>query len=117
MRPVSLAFALALAAAAPALAAPARIPAAQSAAHVGQTVTVVGVLSGVHVTGGGSVLWNVGGAYPGNPITIFIPLRVSGIPDGHALIGKTLAITGTITRYHDKPEIVIKDKAQVAVAR
>jgi DNA/RNA endonuclease YhcR with UshA esterase domain len=119
MRAAALAFVAALACA-PALAddaAPVRIQASEAAAHIGETITVVGVLTNVHQTGGKSVLWDIGAKYPDNPVTVYISKHdTDTIPDVTPLIGKTLAITGLIKTYQGKPEIAVTDPKQVAVA-
>lgn len=118
MRLAALAVLFALTAA-PTLAddAPARVPVANAAQHIGETVTVVGVLTNVHKTGGKHVLWDIGGTYPDNPLTVFVSKTdTDTVPDVTPLIGKTLAITGKITTYQGRPEIKVMDAKQVAVA-
>jgi len=121
MRFVAFVLASALAAAIPAFAddtAPVRIQASEAAQHVGQTVTVIGVLTNVHMTPTKNVLWDIGGQYPDNPFTVFVPHRDGGqVPDVSALVGKTIAVTGLIKTYHDKPEIEVTDPRQVGVAQ
>ena len=109
---------LAALAAAPAMAA-GTIPLADVAKHVGETGTVVGVLSNVHKPDSGKLIqWEFGGAYPNNLLTAVIFKHDMGkFPDMTPMIGKTLAITGKIEMYHDKPEIVLKDITQVQVAQ
>jgi DNA/RNA endonuclease YhcR with UshA esterase domain len=97
---------------------PVKIQASQAAAHVGETVTVVGVLTNVHKTGGKNVLWDIGAKYPDNPMTVYVSKHdTDTIPDVTPLIGKTLAITGLIKLYQNKPEIAVTDVKQVAVAQ
>jgi hypothetical protein len=119
MRAAALAFVAALACA-PALAddaAPVRIQASEAAAHIGETVTAVGVLADVHKTSGKAILWDIGAKYPDNALTVYIGKRdTAAIPDVTPLIGKTLAITGPIKTYQGKPEIAVTNPKQVAVA-
>jgi hypothetical protein len=121
MRLVAFAFALSIAAAAPAFAddvAPIKIQASEAAAHVGQNVTVVGVLTNVHKTNGKAVLWDIGGAYPDNPFTVYVAKQnTDTVPDVTPLVGKTLAVTGLLKTYHGKPEIEVTDTKQVAVGQ
>ena len=112
---LTLIFALATA---PAIAAD-MIPAADAGKHVGETGTVVGVLSNVHLANSGKLIQlEIGGAYPNNPLSAVIFKSDMGkFPDMTAMVGKTLAITGRIEMYREKPEIVLKDISQVQVAR
>jgi DNA/RNA endonuclease YhcR with UshA esterase domain len=120
MRIGAFAFAFAVAVAVPAFAddaVPVKIQASEAAAHIGETVTVVGVLTNVHKTPGKSILWDIGAKYPDNPMTVYVGKRdTDTIPDVTPLIGKTLAITGLLKTYQGKPEIAVTDVKQVAVA-
>jgi hypothetical protein len=117
MRVSVLALTLALLTAVPAAAG--SIPASEAAQHVGETATVVGVLSGYHYSGvKRPTFWNIDGAYPNNLFTVVIPAsHVREFPNAKPLIGRTLAITGTIELYNGKPQIVLTDINQVQVAR
>ena len=120
MRLSPVVFAIVLAAAAPAFAddaAPVKIQASEAAAHIGETVTVVGKLVDVHRTSGKAILWDIDAKYPDNPMTVYVNKRdTDTIPDVTPLIGKTLAITGLLKTYQGKPEINVTDVKQVAVA-
>ena len=115
MRRLLLAILLTLAT--PAMAA--NIQAKDAAQHVGETATVVGVLSDVHKPDSGKLIqWEIGGAYPNNLLSAVIFKHDMGkFPDMTPMVGKTLAITGKIEMYHDKPEIVLKDITQVQIAQ
>jgi len=115
---LALLFAL-LASPAPAAdAVPPRIQASEAAQHIGETVTVVGVLTNVHMTAGKSVLWDIGGTYPDNPVTIYVSKHDTDVvPNVTPLIGKTLAITGLLKLYQGKPEIAVTDPKQVQVGQ
>ncbi|MEI9992573.1 MAG: hypothetical protein WDM86_21395 [Rhizomicrobium sp.] len=119
MRIPALALLFALAAM-PALAAdavPVKIQASEAGQHVGETATVVGVLTNVHETPGKAFLWDIGGAYPANPLTVYVSKHDTDVvPNVTPLIGKTLAVTGLIKTYQGKPEIAVSDPKQVQVA-
>jgi len=121
MRIVAFAFAFAVAAAAPGWAddvVPLKIKTSEAAAHIGEKVTVIGVLTDVHKTNSKAMLWDFDGKYPGNPFTVYVAKQNTDVvPNVTPLIGKTLAITGTLKTYHDKPEIEVTDIKQVAVAQ
>ena len=93
------------------------IPVAEAAAHAGETATVVGVLSGVHKDSKKNVYLDMGGNYPDNAFSGILYPHGANPPDFSTLVGKTLAITGTIKMYHGKPEIVIDAADQVKVGR
>jgi hypothetical protein len=97
----------------------ARIPASEAAQHVGETATVFGVLNGYRYNGvKRPTYWNIDGRYPDNLFTAVIPANhVREFPNAKPLIGRVLAITGTIELYNGKPQIVLTDMAQVQVAR
>jgi len=123
MRFAAFAFAFAVVSAAvPAFAEdaapPVKIQASEAAAHVGQTVTVVGVLTNVHKTNSKAMLWDIGGQYPDNPFTVYVNKHDTDvIPDVTPLVGKTIAVTGLIKLYQNKPEINVTDVKQVAVGQ
>lgn len=93
------------------------IPATEAAQHVGETVTVVGILNGYRFGGiKHPTYWNIDGAYPNNAFTALIPSRdASKFPNMKPLIGRKIAITGTIELYNGKPQIVLSDISQVQV--
>ena len=117
MRLSILALILALAAT-PVLAAD-PIPATQAAQHVGETATVTGVLNGYRFRGDKRPSYlNIDGEYPNNAFTaVIFPGDASKFPNMKPLLGKILAITGTIQLHDGKPEIVLKDISQVQVAQ
>ena len=111
--PIALLIALV---AAPASAA--NIAVADALAHVGETATVVGVLSHVHKTGSKTVFWDFDGATPGTGFTAVIFRSDAGkFPDMTPMVGKTIAITGKIKLYDGKAEIVLNTIDQVKVAQ
>jgi len=115
MKPHSAALAMALGlVAAPALAQTQTIAPAEAGAHVGQTVTVEGPVGNVYTARSGMVFIDVGGRYPDNAFAAVIFASDAGkFPDVSALGGKTIDITGAISLYRGKPEIVLKSADQV----
>src|SRR5689334_18678760 len=53
--------------------APATYTAAEAAKHVGETATVTDRVDGVHQSGKGNIFLNMGGKYPNQAFTAFIP--------------------------------------------
>jgi RecJ-like exonuclease len=87
---------------------------AEAQAHVGQTVTIEGAVSGVHQLTSGMTFIDLGDAYPANPFTAVILAADAGkFPNVDTLEGKTVHITGKVQLYKGKPEIVVNDKAQL----
>jgi DNA/RNA endonuclease YhcR with UshA esterase domain len=83
--------------------------------HVGQSVTVEGVVSEVNTTDRAGVTFvDMGGHYPDNAFTAIIFKADAGkFPDVAALAGKTIDVTGTIKLYKGKTEIFVNDAAQI----
>jgi len=85
--------------------------------HVGQSVTVEGVVSEVNTTDRAGVTFvDMGGHYPDNAFTAVIFKADAGkFPDVSALAGKTIDVTGTIKLYKGKTEFFLNDAAQIKV--
>jgi DNA/RNA endonuclease YhcR with UshA esterase domain len=112
----ALIFALLLtSAAAPALAE--TIAAAEAKNHIGQNVTVEGVVSEVHhVQSGRATLIDMGGTYPNNTFTaVIFKDDFNKFPNVDSLAGKTIDVTGQIKEYRGRPEILLKDAGQIKV--
>jgi len=114
---LGLGFALA-AASAPSLAQQTQMPAiaaADAKAHVGQTVTVEGVVSEVHTAASGRATFiDIGGRYPNNTFTAVIFSRdVTKFSNVDALNGKTVDISGPVRVHNGRPEIILNDPGQI----
>ena len=110
---VGLAFSPA-AIAAPALAQTQVIAAADAKAHVGQTVTIEGPVGNVYTARSGMTFIDIGGSYPDNTFAAVIFSDDSGkFPDVKTLNGKVVDVTGAVSIYRGKPEIVLKTADQV----
>ena len=85
--------------------------------HLGQVVTVEGVVSDVHHAASGRTTFiDIGGRYPNNPFTaVIFSDGASKFPDVDTLNGKTVDVTGMIKNYKDRPEIILNDANQVKV--
>jgi hypothetical protein len=53
--------------------APPTYPPEEAAKHVGETATITGTVDGVHQSGKGNIFLNMGGKYPNQAFTAFIP--------------------------------------------
>jgi DNA/RNA endonuclease YhcR with UshA esterase domain len=112
----SLAFAiLFVAAGAPSLAQTPTIAPAAAKDHVGEQVTVEGVVAEVHHAASGRATFiDIGGRYPNNPFAVVIFESDAGkFPNVDALNGKTIDITGRIRLYRGAPEIILDDPGQI----
>ncbi len=112
MLPAALAAFLAFTAAAHA--AQAMIAPEDAKTHVGETVTVEGVVDAVHHGHGGNIFLNLGGIYPHNAFTGYVPPgSAKAFKDVDRLEGQTVDLTGTITLYRGHPEIVLTVPSQL----
>jgi len=112
MRPFALAIALL---AIPVASMAATYAPSDAAAHIGESATVEGVVSGTHIDDRSGVGFiNMGGRYPNQTFTGFIPrTALDRFGDLRRYDGKTIGITGTIRDYKGKPEIIVSDPRQI----
>ncbi|MGH6888450.1 MAG: hypothetical protein ACREHF_04530 [Rhizomicrobium sp.] len=94
---------------------PGTIPPEQAGSHVGQTVTIEGIVSEVHTARSGSATFiDMGGDYPDNAFTgVIFASNMGMVGDVSDLTGKTVDINGAIRLYRDSPEIVIESRGQI----
>ena len=89
--------------------------ATEAAKHVGETAMVADRVDGVHQSGKGNIFLNMGGKYPNQAFTAFIPAASAGqFPQPQQYEGRTVAVSGKITLYHGKPEIVVNSSSQIS---
>ena len=100
---------------APTLALAETIAPSETRQHVGQTVTVEGVVTEVNTTDRSGVTFlDMGGHYPNNAFTAVILRDDAGkFPDVKTLEGKTIDVTGTIKLCKGKTEIMLNDAGQI----
>jgi DNA/RNA endonuclease YhcR with UshA esterase domain len=88
----------------------------EAAKHVGETATISGTVEGVHQSGKGNIFLNMGGKYPNQAFTAFIPsANAAKFPNPQQYEGRTVAVSGKITLYKGKPEIIVNSPSQIAV--
>jgi DNA/RNA endonuclease YhcR with UshA esterase domain len=87
----------------------------EASQHVGQSVTVEGIVSEVHHAASGKVTFvDMGGRYPDNQFAgVIFSDDASKFPNVDSLEGKTIDVTGTITLYRGRPEIILNDAGQI----
>jgi len=93
---------------------PATYSAAEAAKHVGETATVTDKVDGVHQSGKGNIFLNMGGKYPNQAFTAFIPSSSAGeFSNPQQYEGHAVSVSGKITLYHGKPEIIVTNVSQI----
>ena len=87
----------------------------EAAKHVGETATVTDRVDGFHQSGKGNIFLNMGGKYANQAFTAFIPSASAGqFPQPQQYEGRTVAVSGKITLYRGKPEIIINSPSQIS---
>lgn len=98
----------------PALAAP--ISDAQAMAHIGQTMTVEGVVTGTHVTAKGTEFLDFGPRYPNQDFTaVIFGSSASQFGDVANYYGKRVDVTGKLELYRGKAEVILRSAHQLRV--
>jgi DNA/RNA endonuclease YhcR with UshA esterase domain len=88
--------------------------ATEAAKHVGEIATITGRVEGVHQSGRGNIFLNMGGKYPNQAFTAFIPsASAAQFSNPQQYDGKTVAVSGKITLYRGKPEITVTNVSQI----
>jgi DNA/RNA endonuclease YhcR with UshA esterase domain len=96
--------------------APPNYPPVEAARHVGETATVTGTVEGFHQSGKGNIFLNMGGKYPNQAFTAFIPsASAAQFSNPQQYEGRTVAVSGKITLYKGKPEIIVNSPSQISV--
>jgi DNA/RNA endonuclease YhcR with UshA esterase domain len=95
--------------------APPNYTATEAGKHVGETATVTDRVEGFHQSGKGNIFLNMGGKYPNQAFTAFIPSSSAGqFSQPQQYEGRTVAVSGKITLYRGKPEIVVTSPTQIS---
>jgi hypothetical protein len=96
--------------------APPNYTAAETPKHVGETATVTDKVDGVHQSGKGNIFLNMGGKYPNQAFTAFIPsASAAQFSNPQQYEGRTVAVSGKVTLYKGKPEIIVNSPSQITV--
>ena len=89
--------------------------AVEAAKHVGETATVTDRVDGVHQSAKGHIFLNMGGKYPNQAFTAFIPsASAKQFSQPQQYEGRTVAVSGKITLYRGKPEIIVNSPSQIS---
>jgi exonuclease VII large subunit len=87
---------------------------ADAAQHVGEYVSVRGVVAGVYTSRSNTTFINFGRPYPNHSFTaVIFSSASSSFKDLLRCKGKTITVTGKIKLYKGKPEIVLDSPSQV----
>src|SRR5689334_22932776 len=74
--------------------------AVEAAKHINETATVQDTVENVHQSKKGNIFLNMGGRYPNQLFTAFIPTAsASAFPDFKQYDSKTISVTGKIALY------------------
>ena len=88
----------------------------QASAHIGETASVVGVVTEVFMSNRGNIFLDFGGKYPRQAFTAVIFSRdATKFPGVMALRGMTVAVLGEIKLYKGGPEIILSTPDQLKV--
>jgi DNA/RNA endonuclease YhcR with UshA esterase domain len=88
--------------------------AAEAGKHVGEIATITDKVDGVHQSGKGNIFLNMGGKYPNQAFTAWIPsASATQFSNPQQYEGKTVAVSGKITLYRGKPEIIVTNVSQI----
>ena len=87
----------------------------EAAQHLGQHVTVEGVVVAVFASKNGNTFLNFGARYPAQTFTGWIPVGtpLASDPSLQSFQGKRIKITGMIQLYRGKPEIKVLSRDQI----
>jgi len=98
-------------------AAPKRVPAAQAAAHLGESITVIGVVAEVsRKNRGGHIYLNFGAPFPKQQFAVVIfKNETSRFPTIDSVQGKTVEITGVVREMQGQRRIQLVAPEQLKV--
>jgi DNA/RNA endonuclease YhcR with UshA esterase domain len=89
--------------------------ATEAAKHVGETATVTDRVDGVEHLGKGNTFLNMGGKYPNQAFTAYIPSGSAALfPHPQQYKGRIVSVSGKIALHKGKPEIVVTSPAQIS---
>jgi hypothetical protein len=95
---------------------PVTCTASEAGKHVGEIATITDKVDGVHQSGRGNIFLNLGGKNPNQIVTAFIPAASAGdFSNPQQYDGKTVAVSGKITLYQGKPEIIVTNVCQIII--
>jgi hypothetical protein len=92
-----------------------RINAAQAKEHIGTQAIVSGTVAEVHIARS-IIQINIDKAYPAQPFTAVIFAEKTNLfPEVAKLKGKSVEVSGKISAYHERPQIVLTATNQLKI--
>ena len=86
----------------------------EASRHVGETAIITGKVESVQQSGKENLILTMAGTYPSQAFTVFIPATTAvQFPHPQQYEGKTIAVSGKISLYHGKPEIIVMSPNQL----
>jgi len=82
--------------------------------HIGESTTVVGTVSEIHVTRKGTVLIDMDGRFPNEQFTAVWLAPGAPVAQLQNFDGKTISVKGTIQEYRGRPEIILTSMNQIS---
>lgn len=82
--------------------------------HIGESATVVGVVSEIHITPKGTVLIDMDGRFPNEQFTAVWFGPSAPVAQLQYFDGKTISVKGTIQEYRGRPEIILTSMNQIS---
>ena len=93
---------------------PASYTGAEAAKHLNETATIKDRVDGFHQSANGNMSLNMGGKYPNQAFTAFIPSKnAAELSDAQRYDGQIISVTGKISLYKGKPEIIVTSPSQI----
>ena len=90
----------------------------QAPDFVGKYVCVTGVVDNIFTSKTNTVFFNFCKDYKNCPFSaVIFKLNAPKFPDPSLFLSKTVRITGFITSYQGRPEIVLEDPAQIKIVQ
>jgi DNA/RNA endonuclease YhcR with UshA esterase domain len=93
------------------------ISACDASKHIGELVTVEGVVGDIHHAASGKAIFiNMCGTYPNNGFSVVIfSGDATKFPEIDSLKGKNIDVTGRTKSYQGSPEIILNDPTQLKI--
>lgn len=84
--------------------------------HVGEAITVEGVVASVYAAPNGMIFLDLGGHHPDNKfVALIFPKDTGAFDHLDGYVGNRVQISGTVQLYHGKPEITLRNEGQIQV--
>lgn len=93
----------------------AAVPTSEAGQHVGEKVSVVGLVKEVHISKGGTIFLDFDNNYPNEDfMAVIFKSYAHNFVDVNKHEGKMIVVEGDVKLYHGKPEIILKSQNQIS---